>query len=222
MTFQTLSLLVPVRGHEARRRRMWDSLVRTAWASPLELVLRVDDDEVGQETFDWAATLEPTPVILRGPRRDGYKSLPIFFNEMAAVASGDVLMCGNDDIEFMTPDWVEAILAHANRYPDGLFNIGTYTFPAGSFPFSCVSKRLVERLGFLNDERLVFSDIFLRDVAARLGRLVLLPDVIIMHVGTADADAFETKADVHANATAYWTLHEQCVAEAVAALRRAA
>jgi len=218
--FETLSLLVPIRGHAERRAHFWASLHRTiAVHAQVQLVVRVDDDD--EDTHTWALGLrQPTPTIVVGPRYDGYRSLPRFFNEMAQAATGDLLMCGNDDMAFMTEDWAGDLLAAANQYPDGLFNLGTYTYPAGSFPFSCVSRAAVEALGFLNDERLVYSDIFLRDVMARFGRAVLLPQIVIMHVGQADDDAVAVKGAVHRDADAYWRLHEACVEDAVATLRQ--
>lgn len=217
MTFRSLSLLVPMRGHPERRARFLESFRRTV-VGPVELVLKIDDDDV--ETLQWAKGLvHPWPVIVSGPRHDGYRSLPRYFNEMSRVATGDLLMCGNDDMEFITKDWAGDLLRMADRYPDGVFDLGIYTYPAGSFPFSCVSRAAVNAMGFLNDERLVFSDIFLRDVMMRFNRAVLLPDTVIMHVGVADDDALQVKDGVHAEAAAYWRLHERCVNEAARAIQ---
>ncbi len=220
----TFSLLVPLRGHAERRARMWQSIWDTTTTTPLEVVFRLDDDD--DETWSWAASLEPRPRIVRGPRFAGYGSLPRFFNEMARVATGDLLMCGNDDMIFTTPEWAAQYVAAARQFPDGLFDLGCMTYPAGVFPFSCVSKQTVERLGFLNDERLTYSDIFLRDVMARFGRAVLLPQVEIYHIGVEqevdDQVLMAVKLDLHRHAADYWALHERCVTEAVETLRNAA
>jgi hypothetical protein len=219
--FQTLSLLVPLRGNPGRRQRMWSSLRATAPA--VELVIRLDDDD--EDTAAWARTLRPLPTIVIGPRLKGYASLPRFFNEMAAAASGDLLMCGNDDMIFATPNWHAQYIGRANEYPDGLFDIGCMTYPAGAFPFSVVSRRTTRTLGFLNDERLLYSDIFLRDVMGRFSRLLFLPHVAIYHEDPdngEDAVALTAKLALHENATEYWTLHNRCVNEAVGRLRAAA
>jgi hypothetical protein len=131
-------------------------------------------------------------------------------------------MCGNDDMVFMSEGWVTRFLATANAYPDGLFDIGGWTFPAGSFPWSVVSRDFVRRLGFLNDERLLYSDIFLRDVCAAFGRAIMVPEVSILHVGSAAKDANVAKWHLHTIADAYWALHARCVGEAVARLRAVA
>lgn len=219
MTFRSLSLLLPLRGNLARRQRLWATIWHTV-RTPLEIVVRIDDDD--EEGMAWAETAVPKPVIVRGSRHDGYRSLPKFFNEMARVATGDLLMCGNDDMIFLTPDWPLQILAEANRFPDGIFDIGCMSFPAGAFPFSVVSRKAVDALGFLNDERLTYSDIFLRDVMARFGRARFLPFTQIMHVGQPDAAVDAVKRGVHDDAAEYWALHDRCVNEAVARLEAVA
>lgn len=219
--FKTLSLLVPLRGNPGRRQRMWSSLRATA--PDVELVLRLDDDD--EDTAVWARALRPAPTIVVGPRLKGYASLPRFFNEMASAASGHLLMCGNDDMIFATPNWPAQYLARANHYPDGVFDIGCMTYPAGAFPFSVVSRRATQTLGFLNDERLLYSDIFLRDVMGRFNRLLFLPEVTVYHEDPdngEDAVALTAKFALHQNAGEYWRLHNRCVNEAVDALRAAA
>ncbi len=218
MTFQTLSLLVPLRGNPGRRNRLWISLRATA--PDVELVIRLDDDD--PETLAWALTLEPEPIIVVGARLNGYASLPRFFNEMSAVATGDLLMCGNDDMTFATPGWDAHYLDRANQYPDGVFDIGCMTYPAGAFPWSVVSRQTVRTLGFLNDERLLYSDIFLRDLMGRFGRLAFLPDVTIYHEDPdhgEDQVALDAKLALHHDAGTYWQLHNRCVSEAVAKIQ---
>jgi hypothetical protein len=119
--------------------------------------------------------------VLIGPRLDGYRSLPLFYNEMLHVASGDVLMVGNDDMIFKTIDWSSKILAKANEYPDGVFDIGVDTFNRGNFTFATVSRRAVDAMGFLYDPSIFWGDIFLRDVMAAFGRTPLLTSVRIDH-----------------------------------------
>ncbi len=197
---------------------MWTSLRATA--PDVELVIRLDDDDA--ETAAWAQTLQPQPIIVTGPRLNGYASLPRFFNQMAKVATGDIFMCGNDDQIFATSGWDAHYLAKANQYPDGVFDIGAMTYPAGAFPFSVVSRQTVDALGFLNDERLLYSDIFLRDLMGRFGRLAFLPDVTIYHEDPdhgEDQVALDAKLALHHDAGTYWQLHNRCVNEAVAKIQ---
>jgi Glycosyl transferase family 2 len=178
-TFSKISVLVPTRHRIERLRTLLESYERTTRGvrSASELVFRVDDDDL-----DTIAFLHGTRhAVLVGPREKGYESLPQFFNQLAAAAHGDVLMLGNDDITFVTPRWAPQILQAANKYKDGLFNIGVKTHNEAHFPLSVVSKIAVKQLGFLYDPRIFWGDIYLRDVMGRLGRNVVLPDVEIQH-----------------------------------------
>ena len=152
---------------------------------------------------------------------------------MAAVAAGDILMCCNDDVEFRTPGWPQLLLDEANRYPDGVFNIGVDVgLNDEKFPFSVVSRRMVEAMGCLNDSRLLFSDIFLLDVAKAFGRAVRLNTVTVFHDWAGHgSDDTRREANRHEfdlvfkDTQGNWTddyaaRHRDVVAEAVAKVRR--
>jgi hypothetical protein len=221
MTKPILSLLVPTRGHVVDRlQRLWRSLTVTIETQEsVELIFRIDEDD--EESAAFLATIDPKPVVLVGPRYDGYASLPRFYNEMVQHTTADLIMCGNDDMIFKTPEWAYLYRDVSDLYSDGVFCLGAYTYPTSAFPFSVVSRRMVDALGFLNDERLLYSDIFLRDVVARAGgRALLVPEVEIEHVGVCDADCAAVKMDMHEHfAEKYWQLHDKCVWEAVAKVR---
>jgi hypothetical protein len=140
-----------------------------------ELVFRVDEDDTETRKY-----LEGFNVIV-GPRLQGYRSLPLFFNELVAAATGDVLLCGNDDMVFKTSGWATKILKKANTFPDGIFDLGVSTHNETHFPFSIVSRRAVDTMGFLFDPQIFWGDIFLRDVMAYFGRSIMIPDVEILH-----------------------------------------
>ncbi len=194
--------------------------MRTAYGaeSQSELVFRVDDDD--QDTRNFLANHVHCTVLV-GPRMLGYKSMPAFFNELAVAATGDVLMCGNDDMVFQTLNWAPLILAKANEFPDGLFNIGVSVYNEDHYPFSVISRRAAEYLGFIWDPRIFWGDIYLRDVMGTLGRLARLPDVVIDHdwIGHAPDKTFlESDRDLHN--PQYWPVtHAQCVTDAVQKLR---
>jgi len=153
---------------------------------------------------------------------------------MAAVATGDLLMCCNDDVVFQTRGWPGLLLAEARKYPDGIFNFGVNVgLNDDFFPFSIVSRQLVRTLGFINDERLLFSDVFLLDVAKHFNRAIRVKSVTIFH-DWAGHGADETRRDanrhefevVFKDASGDWTdeyrrKHDQVVAEAVAKIERA-
>lgn len=174
--FTKVSVLVPTRGRVERLGVLLDSYRATTadLERMSELVFRVDEDD--QET---RAYLGEHHTIV-GPRLEGYRSLPAFFNELAQAANGDVLMCGNDDMVFRTVGWAPKILAVANEHPDGLFDLGMRTHNEAHFPFATVSKKVVDALGFLFDPRIFWGDIFLRDTMDHFGRCVMI-DVEIDH-----------------------------------------
>ena len=229
MTFSKVSMLVPTRKRLGYLRRMLESYDRTVRNdAQAEIVFRCDSDDRASIEF---LCDRPFKVLI-GPRQQGYKSLPKFFNEMAKVAEGDLLMCCNDDVIFDTPGWPAILLAEAEKYSDGIFNFGVNVgLNDDKFPFSIVSRRLHDILGFINDERLLFSDVFLLDVAKAFDRAIRLTNVSISH-DWAGHGHDETRADanrhefsmVFKDATGAWTdnyaaLHEKVVGEAVDKIR---
>ena len=222
MTFSKVSVLVPTRGRIEQLARLVASYRATVGPDMAELVFRIDDDDAESNAF-----LAPLPwTVLVGPRREGYRSLPVFFEEMRQAATGDLLLCGNDDMEFLTPDWPALVLATANQYPDGIFNLAVGTLNAGNVPFSIVSRAAVDTIGYLQDARLYWGDVYLRDVMAAFGRVIPLPEVRIAHhwMGhTPDAVFHEAHQDLHGAWTAeYYARHQQAVQDAVTKLQAVA
>lgn len=216
--FSKVSVLVPTRGRVQLLRRLLASYDRTTSGAPdaCELVFRADEDDTA--TID-LLTEHGHPMVI-GPRGRGYADLPQFFNELAQVARGDVLMLGNDDVVFVTPGWAPAVLAVANRYPDGLFNIGVTTHNESHFPLSIVSAAVVRCLGFIYDPRIFWGDIYLRDVMGRLGRQMWLREVEIQHdwVGHAPDRTFIEGEGARRAPGNHMQHHEAAVSEAVAKL----
>lgn len=215
--YEKVSVLVPTRNRIERLRTMLSSYdVTTAGAEHAsELVFRIDDDDQETRTF-LAGRGHPTIV---GPRHRGYESLPIFFNELATLATGDVLMCGNDDMVFKTEHWAPRILEASNGYPDGIFNFGVKTHNETHYPFAIVSRKVVEQLGFIFDPRIFWGDIFLRDTMAAFGRCSMLSHVEIDHdwIGHAPDKVFlEGEGARRAN---WMQRHGEAVDDAVAKLR---
>jgi len=213
--YSKISVLVPTRGRVTMLMTLLDSYDRTTvgFENASELVFRVDDDDLETQSF-----LAGEHMII-GPREKGYESLPQFFNELAMVASGDILMLGNDDVVFVTEGWAPKILEVANRFPDGVFNIGVKTHNVDHYPLSTVSKTVVNKLGFLFDPRIFWGDIFLRDVIGRLERNVMLEDVEIQHVWAGYAPDQTFIEGELARRSNWMAHHVQAVDEAEAKLK---
>jgi len=217
MPFTKVSVLIPTRNRVHRLRKVLESFDETVHQKDAELVFRIDDDDVASQQF-----LHDQRVVV-GPRYNGYDSMPTFFNEMHCVAAGDVLMCGNDDMIFRTPDWSTRILEIANQYPDGLFDIGVSTLNQDHFPFATVSRRVTNALGFLWDPRIFWGDIFLRDVMQVFDRCIMVPDVQIEHdwSGYSPDQVFvEADKDIVRRRPNYWAeIHAAAVRDAVNTLK---
>lgn len=217
--FTKVSVLVPTRNRLGRLRRMLDSYAHTRVGDTSELVFRIDEDDHATR----AALANQLHVVI-GPRLQGYASMGTFFNEMYRASTGDVLLCGNDDMVFKTPGWAPLVLEAANRYPDGLFNFGVTTHNPTHYPFSIVSRMAADRLGFLWDPRIYWGDVYLRDVMASFGRAEYLPAVEIAHdwIGFEPDQTFRegNQNDIFRRDPGYWEgTHATAVADAVRVLQ---
>lgn len=220
LTYDQLSVLIPTRGRVERLIRLVASFVDTRMDNS-ELVFRVDEDDRDTVNALLAWNLPHTSMLI-GPRYEGYASMPKFFNDMVAVANGDVLMCGNDDMVFKMQGWDMAVLHRANKYRDGLFNLGVRTHNEEHYPFSIVSRKAVEAMGFLWDPSIFWGDIFLRDVMAYFGRCEMLY-VEVQHDWAGfspDLTFAQSDKNILARDPTYWTgTHAKAVAGAIDKLK---
>lgn len=220
-----LTVLIPTRGRVHRLETLIASFEQTAVSGDAELLFRVDDDDAETKEF----LIDRAQCLVVGPRHQGYKSMPKFFNELAADARGDVLMCGNDDMVFKTEGWASILLQKASEYPDGLFDLGVDTLNAQAFPFSTVSRKMVDALGFIWDPRVFWGDIYLRDVMAYFGRNIYVHEVKIEHAWAGfspdktyleQLEPGEHTKDISRRDPTYWFVtHRKAVDEAVAKLQ---
>jgi hypothetical protein len=205
-----MSVIVPVRERVTLLDKMLTSLFATA-QEHVEVVLRIDVDDEDMWRYlyqrDW-----PYPYVV-GPRYKGYATLSKFINEAARLSRGDLVLVINDDAEFVTPSWDTKLAAIAEQYSDGIFDLGVETANADNFIFPCVSRHQINLLGGVFDERLVYPDIWLRDVMLPFGRAVRVHDVEIKHnwAGQSD-DQIKAGQQVHGS-TSYMQLYDECVRE---------
>lgn len=228
-----ISVLIPTR----KRVKMLERALHSIWdmsssEDAVEVLLRCDEDD--KETIDYLEGIKsqnPNLQVLIGPRKDGYKSTPSFYNDMAAVAKGNLLMVCNDDVVFRTKNWDRIVEDVAAHYGDGIFDIGVNSVlnPQG-FVFSIISRRWVEIVGYFYDARLLFSDRILKDASDAFGRSTYVPEVIVEHdyagwQGDAtNAEAQEWMRKIVYDASGKWRdeykkLHDQVVAEVVQKLQ---
>ena len=95
------------------------------------------------------------------------------------------------------------------------------TFNERNFPFSIVSRRAVEAMGHLQDPRIYWGDVYLRDVMQAFGRALPVPAVEVEHdwAGHTPDETFLAAGQKDRRGHAYWQLHRTCVAEAIAKVR---
>ena len=194
-----ISVLIPTR----KRVKTLDRVLRSIWdvssaEEAVEIILRCDTDD--RETIDYLAGIDrgkhPSLEVLVGPRKEGYKSLPTFINEMAVAAKGSLLLTCNDDVIFRTSNWDRTVEDVASRYPDGIFDIGVNTvLNPHIFPFYIVSKRWLDLVGYIQDTRLIWQSKYVKHVADALGRSVYIAEVIIEHEWAGFVDDDATRAD---------------------------
>lgn len=213
----TVSVLVPTRKRVALLGNMLQSLLMTAsdGGTNVEVVCRVDFDDEESIRFlrDWGLT------FIVGQRYDGYATLAKLINEAARFSHADLVIVVNDDVEFKTGNWDQLLKEAADRYLDGVYDLGVDTVMNNeNYVFPCISRRVIDALGFFFDERLVYPDIWLRDVMASLGRAIRVPEVTIEHkwVGLTDD---QRRAMRRVQTGGYQDLYDRCVGEAVQKLR---
>lgn len=205
-----ISVVAAVRGRVELLQKMLASIDATAGdPERVEVVLRCDFDD--PEMISYLSTLAHRTFIV-GPRVSGYASLPAFANEAARLSHADLVLVVNDDAEFQTPNWDRLLAEHAAEYPDGIFVFGVETANAKNFIFPCVSRRQIDLLGGVFEERLVYPDIWLRDVLQPFNRAIRVKDVTIAHHWQGMSSDQQRAVGV-AHSQEHRALYVQCVEE---------
>jgi hypothetical protein len=222
-----MSVLVPLRERTGTFDHMLETLVSTA-ADPsgVEVIVRCDEDDDGAVSYlrnraiTWRAQVAESAFIV-GPRLKGYATLGTFINEAARLARAELLLVVNDDVEFHTKGWDTRLVQVAQQYPDGIFDLAVDTvLNNANCVFPCQSRRQVELLGGFYDERVIYPDIWLRDVLQPFGRVVRVPEVVINHCWKGQSQDQQGAAKVSATAD-HQALYARCVEEGRAKVRRA-
>ena len=185
------SLLVPTRNRPDSILRLIDSLEqKTADIGSIELLLYFDEDDLSCEHINfrrWSFVR-----IVTGPR----KTLSVCWNVLAENAGGEWLFLLGDDVIFRTQGWDTNFSKVCDRISDriGLVFCNDGFWRARFAAHFCISKTWVNTVGrfvppyFPSD----FNDLWLDEVATRLGRRFYVPNVLIEHMhpnfGKAELD----------------------------------
>jgi hypothetical protein len=218
MGIMKISILTPTRNRPEMLDGMIESLKRTAPnADQIEPIFRCHSDD--SESVS-RLMREPFKFIVGPPLE--YRQVNSAWNDMARLATGDLLMVCNDDVRFETPSWPDLVFAEATKYTDGIFVLGPEMgFNSESFGFGIVSRRVFNILGYLVEDRVMFGDVVMRDTMRNFGRAIRLPAVRVIHLWAgAGHEEYKVGAGIYADHQRNWTeeyrfLHEKCVSEAV-------
>jgi GT2 family glycosyltransferase len=106
-----VSIIIPTRDKISVLRTCIDSIVaRSTWRS-YELLI-VDNGSSEPESLRYLDELRAHHRVIRDDRAFNWSALN---NRAAEQASGDYLLFLNNDVEIITPDWLEAMLEHAQH-----------------------------------------------------------------------------------------------------------
>ena len=175
-----ISLLCPSRGRPEMFARMLESARKTAlWPFQIEVVARLDTDDPTRGDYPVASD---DLRYARGERA----LLSKCWNECAPLATGEILMHCGDDLTFNTNGWDQRVRDAFAAVPDRiLFAYGNDLSP--NFPqlgtHGFVHRRWVETVGYFVPPLFSsdWNDVWLTDVAQRIGRAQPLEDVVIEH-----------------------------------------
>lgn len=178
-----ISLLVPSRGRPDRLLGMWESALAFAdRPEGLQLVVYLDDDD---PTVGEYVQIVPRAVIRIGPRI----MLSKMWNVCAALAHGDILWHGNDDVLFRTEHWDTEIRSGFERYADRIACVhgrdGIHDGNMATLGF--YSRQWMDVLGYFVPPYFSsdYNDTWLSWVATQAGRRVYLPSVYTEHLHPA-------------------------------------
>jgi len=174
-----ITLCVPTRGRAGRFSEMVASALQKAdRPQDIEIIARRDADDK-----------QPYPELPRvkyitglRPLYKGQVRMAGLWTEAWEAGDGDIAMMCGDDVTFITQGWDESVRAAFERVPDRVLMAYTRTGhdPRPLLPF--VSRQWIEAAGFVPSHlQGWFSDEWIWSIAATIGRVAFIEDVLISH-----------------------------------------
>ena len=176
-----ISVLVPSRGRPVELMRMAISALKTAThARRVEVIVRLDEDD--------ATNYQPRIHSGHGVRYiEGPRALlSDCWNECYHEAKGEILMHAGDDVEFKTPGWDVMVRNQFAQIPDRIglvFGDDLSTNFPDLATHGFLHLRWVEAVGYFLPPLFScdWNDVWISEVAQKIGRLFPLPDMVIEH-----------------------------------------
>lgn len=111
-----ISVLIPTRSRVALLEDCIESFLKnTMDHSRVELLFKVDFDDLDTIKFFESNRLSINYKVLISDREHGYGSLHSHYNDLAKLSKSEFLMIFNDDIEMLTPNWDSVVSKFSGR-----------------------------------------------------------------------------------------------------------
>lgn len=205
-----ISILVPTKKRPNNLIRFVDNIATTADnVNDIELCLYLDDDDdISIPAVQQIAEKINTQAI-QGNLKLGSQ----MYNELYKLAQGKIYMISADDIIFKNKGWDTLVKNVFEKYEDKiLYLYGEDGFQHGRIgTHGFIHSNWIDILGYTLPWKLSFAyvDEWLTELAARVGRNIYLPELVIEHlhpcVGKAPNDeTYNTRAEVSNNLAEYY------------------
>lgn len=176
------SILTPSRNRPHRLKTFVDSVLDNAMNTDnIELLIYVDNDD---------------PAIAQYKQMQGYRNIHIIFdkpisiskswNTMAEQCKGDVMIMGNDDLEYRTPNWDTLLITELQKYPDQIYvawmEDGINADRHCAFPI--ISRKWYQTLGYFAPGVFNFgyNDTWIYDIGKRVNRCHYMSHIKAEHM----------------------------------------
>lgn len=172
-----ITLCTPTRRRPDRFARMVASV--NASATDLENVEIVACLDNGEPEY-------PVPGVkyihVDRPTQDGNTMMSGLWSRAWEAGSGDIAMMCADDVVFETLGWDERVRAAFASVPDRFVMVYAHAKMEDRPVLPFVSREWIDAVGFTPDDlQGWFSDEWIWNIAAEVGRVIFLNDVIISH-----------------------------------------
>ena len=171
-----ITLCTPTRGRPDRFDAMCRSVAATAHENVEIVALRDRDDPTNYMTEGVVYGYGPRPIV------DGHHQMSGLWTKAWELGSGDIAMLCADDVVFETPGWDDRIREAFRSVPDRIVMVSTANGQDDRPLLPFVSREWIDAAGFTPpDLQGWFADEWIWSIAAELGRVIFLEDVMIRH-----------------------------------------
>ena len=187
---KVISILTPTRQRPARLAQFIMSVYQhTSNKERVEMLIYVDNDDPAREQY--MDFFEHCQTEFQNFLRihflfDEPKSVSKSWNDLYERSVGDIIIMGNDDLMYRTPQWDVRVEQAVEQYPDEIYCMwmedGINSGAHCAFPI--VSRKWCETLGYFTPGVFHFgyNDTWVYDIAMRVDRTQFLNNIIGEHL----------------------------------------